>query len=287
MRMALHLHWRSPSRVDQEPICFLWAESSEAPPAKQRGRPAAHPRPRPHPFAVKDGGSLREFLRSFDPGLISQGAETFLLRLPSTRSGPTPSPDLVHDWDLDQSPPFLAPWEITGLRLALPAAIHILRQMDICPCPEHVTLGSDMHYWRKAFNLALEILAQQHYAPTIDATGEGDAPFLARWQPLFDCPPLSTQLTAIAEAMPPVCRAELTASGAEQSPLHQLQHMLSHTCDYLIRAWGAEAPHRLGYLHNANGVGAWLKTSTPARTADDQPERRDVRACRRCTSVAA
>ena len=37
--------------------------------------------------------------------------QTLTLWLPTNRFGPIPSPDLLHDWERDDSPPDLLPWE--------------------------------------------------------------------------------------------------------------------------------------------------------------------------------
>ena len=122
--LTLHAHWQPPrSPADSGGVLF-WAETSEAPqPSRQKGRLAKKPRAKDHPFCASPS-TLRQLT-----GLSLQGAEAqpgqAKLRLPTTRTGPQPSPALLHDWDLDEeTPPFLAPWHVHGLWLPKTGADH-------------------------------------------------------------------------------------------------------------------------------------------------------------------
>ena len=257
--MVMHLHWHLPLRAENEPRFLLWGETADAPtPKRQRGRLAAKPRPKPHPFAIKSQSILRGLLQQFDPTLISQGSEDLTLLLPTTRTGPWPSPSLIHPWEIDQREPRLAPWQIETLRLPLPTTVELLNSIDACECPERVVLGSDLLYWRQAFNLVLEALTQQLYVPTVSTESQADV-YAATWRFLFDTAPFKESLIAMAQAMPPLCRSEVSAGGEEPSALVILKDFIQHTGDYLIRTWGDDAPHHISYLHNHNDTVTWLK----------------------------
>ncbi len=259
--MVMHLQWHPPAREEDEPRFLLWGETADAePPKRQRGRIAAKPRPKPHPFAVDSQRTLRGLLQQFDPTLISQGSETLTLLLPTTRTGPLPSTALIHPWDIDLSSPRLAPWQIEALRLPLSSAVALLNKIDSCECPERVALGSDVSYWRQAFNLVLEALTQQLYVPAVTTLGSRSDTYAATWRLVFDTKPFRDSLFATAGAMPPLCRSELREDEQEPSALNLLKSFLQYTGDRLIRTWGDEAPHRIGYLHNHNATTAWLKS---------------------------
>jgi len=144
--MVMHLQWHLPARAEDEPRFLLWGETVDVePPKRQRGRMAAKPRPKPHPFAIDSPRLLRGLLQQFDPTLISQGSETLTLLLPSTRTGPLPSASLIHPWEIDQSSPKLAAWQIEALRLPVSSAVALLNKIDSCECPERAGCARVRH----------------------------------------------------------------------------------------------------------------------------------------------
>ena len=252
--VVIHLHWRAASQADVDARFLFWAENASAPPPKRpRGRRPAHPPPRPHPFALTDPTELAQQLRRFDADLITQGPDPLILWLPSTRTGPLPSPGLPQNWDIDLREPRLEPWIIQGTRVPLTSALDILRRISSCDCPEHLLFGKDLVFWQRALGFVLEILIQQHYVPGILLEEDRVE---ARWRPVFEAPEIKDKLYKLARAMPPVCRAEWSQDEAPSS-LQILHSFLTQTVDFLARTWGADAPHHIGYLHN--GVAAWLK----------------------------
>ncbi len=285
MHVVLHLHWRPPADAGGEPTFLLWAETRHAPPpGRLRGRPPERPRPRPHPFAIADGAELRGYLQAFDPTAISGGMETFVLIMPATRTGPLPSPELVHSWELDRSAPEPMPWVIPGLRLPPETAVRLLGRLGVHPCPEHLSLGADLRFWHLVFNLVLAILARQHYIPALVAgESSGGTIYRAVWQPVLEGSAFERDVMALALAMPPICRALADETGADQKchPLELVRTFIHTCCDHLVRTWGQKAPHRLGYLHGRSPASLWLKTlllpdptiretdSTFARFVDD------------------
>ncbi len=118
-------------------------------------------------------------------------ADTQLARLylPTSRTGPLPSPELSHDWELDtHSAPNLATWNVEGLWLAASKAFSVLANLPQ-ESPVFV-LGQDTLFWRKAAYLVLEALAGENLIPSIVApNGNGQKNYLARWLPVLDGPP--------------------------------------------------------------------------------------------------
>jgi SNF2 family DNA or RNA helicase len=235
--LTLHAHWQPPcSPADTGGVLF-WAETSEAAqPPRQRGRLAKKPRPKDHPFCTPPSslGQISEL--GIQQAEARSGQAT--LRLPTTRTGPQPSPTLLHDWDLDEETPlFLAPWHVHGLWLpAAPALITLAGMLGAEALPPHITLADDLRYWRVVAALVLETLAAQKLAPVLvpaDATGQT---FHARWLPVLDGPKDAQRLARLKTAMPPICRAE--ESEALLSPGMLLDTFLKATVDALARQWG-------------------------------------------------
>ncbi len=268
MHLVLHLHWRPPAGADQEPYFWAWAETSEASaPIRRRGALPNHPRP--HPFAVRD---LRSVMDVIAPGANNMGQRVLVLHLPTTRTGPLPSNDLAHNWDIDRDAPFLAPWEIPAVRLPMTLATNLLGALDDRQWPEHFTCGVDLRYWHKAFGFVLSILAQQQFIPTLTVSGESNTKYHAMWRPVLEGARLETDLATIAAAMPPICRAELRQPGVEPSPAELLHDFVCYLADHLIRTWGLAAPHRLGYLARRDVMSTWLQSLVLPDTLLDSPD---------------
>jgi SNF2 family DNA or RNA helicase len=246
--LVLHAHWQPPRTPVETGGVLFWAEMSEGnPPAWHRGRLSQHPKPKEHPFCAPQTAlySALELCGSLD----SAQEEQILLRLPSTRTGPQPSPKLVYPWDLDQeTPPFLAPWIIRGLRLRPIEAISLLVQLP-SPAPDQqgiaFLLADDARYWHAAATLALETVAAQKLVPLlVEANGAGRS-YHSRWLPVLDSPEDGPRLALLERAMPPICRAETSADrrpnsehAGPLSPRALLTTFLNTTCDAMARTWG-------------------------------------------------
>lgn len=245
---VLHCHWSPPIDPPDNGSLFFWAETSEASPGEWlRGRLPANPQPKEHPFCA-DAAVLEEFL-----GRLAGGEDRITLRLPTTRSGPLPSPGLVYNWELDRATPaFLAPWIVTGVRL--PPEQGLPRLLDL---PEQaaeqtaVRLAADVLFWNRAAALVFETLAAHKLAPVLMPASERADALHARWRPVLDGPKDGLRLAQLEAAMPPVCRAEV-ASGRNQakdrrpgageiSPRLLLAAFLNSGCDALARRWGRDA----------------------------------------------
>lgn len=246
MLLVLHIHWKPPgSPADQGGFLF-WGESSARDTfAWQRGRLAQNPRPKDHPFCAP-AAEVANFLRW---GLAQSRAHAgqVVLRLPTTRSGPQPSPRLVHDWELDwDTAPFLAPWKITGLWLSPAEALPVLVRLpsllqDKSARSTQFSLADDAHYWHRAATLVLETLAAHKLVPVLVPAGGDNQVFHARWLPVLDSPKDAPRLRRLEAALPPLARAEVDPSGASPSPRVLLATFLNTLCDALARRWGQAA----------------------------------------------
>lgn len=168
--LVLHAHWQPPPTNTESGGILFWAETSIGfTPTWQRGRIAKNPKPKNHPFCTP--------LQDLQIVLQAEGDEgTAALRMPTSRTGPLPSPGLIHDWELDQeTQPYLAQWLVKGLWLPPAKALPILLrlpELDI----ENVqfVLGADAIFWSQAAALTLETLATHKLVPVIvPADGAG------------------------------------------------------------------------------------------------------------------
>ncbi len=256
--LVLHAHWKPPLTPADPGGVLFWAETSEGnPPAWQHGRLPNNSKLKEHPFCAPLS-PLRQILGS-------GGEDAFLtLRLPTTRTGPQPSPDLVHDWSLDRElQPALAPWKIRGIWLepaeafqalldlpgrasaAVPAGTGVKGENGDTNGPHTFRLAADARYWHLVAALALEIMAAQKLVPLlvpVDATGKL---YHARWLPVQDGPKDGPRLKQVEAAMPPVCRAEALDGTEPPAPRVLVNTFLSTVCDALMRQWGKFVASRI------------------------------------------
>ncbi len=219
---------------------LFWAETSEV---QKRARPGRSRTPH-HP-ACLDPAELRNRLGSGTP-LEDARIDHVVLRLPSSRNRPYPSPHF--NPELSGNPPHLANWLISGLWLPARKAFTILISLPEAPAPGCL-LGSDTQYWRTVSNLALEVLAAQKLLPTLQPVNAVRNLYHARWKPILDGPEDGPRLAQLTAAMPSICRAETNPRSnpppPPPAPRPLLQTYLDTICDALARTWGNTRSQRL------------------------------------------
>ncbi len=220
---------------------FFWAEQSEpASKSTGRGRKAKSPF---HPFCA-ESGQVAQLLAEV-AGMESKPSERdFSLLLPTTASGPLPSPQLLHDWEIDTSDPKLVATKLHACWLPPFAAFTLLTRLG---SPEEekpaLRLGDDLRYWATATGLVLEVLAQQKMLPVL--TEAADQQFLARWQPILDAPKDGPRLARLLAAMPPICRAAAEDTEHPPHPQTLLDSFLNTISDAAMRQLALPAARSL------------------------------------------
>jgi len=259
---VLHTHWQPPRQSANTGGIFFWVEDSEFPePEHLKGSLPKHHKPKDHPFSLTSE-EIRQRIGSGTPLEDSQEYQV-TLHLPATRSGPIPSPELIHSWDLDdETPPFLAPFTISGLWLAPSKAFSVLANLPVESPERGFVLGQDAQYWQIVCKFVLEILAQQKILPTLIPIHQQRSVFYARWSPIMDSEEDGLRLGQLIDAMPPVCRSENLYPERPYPSFPQLRPLLDSfintMCDALARAWGKVGPIRL-IPENATPFETWLK----------------------------
>ncbi|HEY5572963.1 MAG TPA: hypothetical protein VIK64_08120, partial [Anaerolineales bacterium] len=232
--LVLHVHWRPPSSPVDTGGMLFWAETSQAdPPGWRRGRLPQRPRPKDHPFCA-----LPQAV-GFALGRDAN-RQSVTLQLPSSRSGPLPSPRLIHSWNIDEeTEPFLTPWKIKGLWLPPVEAMSILVRLPSVEAGNaQYFLGNDARFWHHAAALALEALAAQKLVPILVRADPGEREYHARWLPVLDSPDDAGRLAQLEAIMPPLCRAGVDGSSEPPSPHNLLITFLNTSCDALARQLG-------------------------------------------------
>ena len=256
---VLHAHWQPGAAATHLGTLCLWAEKSGAPGAGEkldRRRRTA----RPHPFAAARP-QLRDLLTRLSGVDVKDPATThdeavLELRLPSGRTGPQPSPQLIHEWSFDTETPALLPWEMPTLPLSAAAALQFLVALPTADLSHDIRLGDDVYFWRTAALLALETLAQHKLQPGLQHDGTGK--LSARWLPVLDSPRDGPRLARLVAAMPPLCRA--AAGGESPSARDLLDSFLTFLVDGAMRDWCGELPASLAIANTVSDstARAWL-----------------------------
>jgi hypothetical protein len=133
----LHAHFQPPQTPDESGGILFWMETSDLP-APKSGRAAKKAKSRLHPFCA-DTDTLRRLLD------LDGASKTATLRLPAVKGVPLPSPQLIHNWNLDSKNPKLAPFLVNGIWTRPAEAISVL--LTFIPDPHaSLSLAADFRY---------------------------------------------------------------------------------------------------------------------------------------------
>ena len=262
---VLHTHWQPPRKPADSGGFLFWAETSESSaPFYFDGEIPENRKPQEHPFGLEPG--LIQDRIGIGTPLESAQANLVTLHMPSTRTGPLPSPELNHVWELDlETEPFLAPWRIDGLWLPASTAFSVLINLPQESEYGDFVLGQDAIYWQNACSVVLEVLSEQKILPIMVPINQTRDAFHARWQPVLDGKKDGPRTAKLVEAMPPVCRAELLHGdriypGSLPPARALLDSFLLTMCDALARAWGSGAEAIRLIPEDPPPFEAWVKS---------------------------
>jgi len=237
---TLHAHYHSPQASNQTGGILFWMETSDLP-APKSGRSSKKEKSRLHPFCA-DTDTLKHVLN------IEGATKTVTLRLPAVKGIPLPSPQLIHNWDLDSKKPKLTPFLINGIWMRPLEAISALLAFST-DSNASFSLAPDTRFWSMVSALALETLAAHKLLPTIVNEGKD---YYARWLPVLDSPKDAARLKQLENAMPAICRA----GSPESSPKYLLTSFLYTFCDALARAWGKSTAPK---MYEDSSAVSWIK----------------------------
>jgi hypothetical protein len=304
----------------------LWAEDStraltEAAPAAKAARPRARRTATDshraavqlvrHPYAA-DPADIAELLGSAGGDIEAAVSKadprgSLPLALPSTPSGPTPSPEFARLAGLPTSNPAAAPaaedtplrgWIVPSLALdprdgaALLAALDQDRLVtyDIDGAQHDLPLGADIKHARAVSQFAEDLVNRGQILPDLDRDEE-DGDYYAAWRPVYALD-AAIHRRALIDAMPPVARAQLLDATLAGRPA---ETVLDDALDALVDAYVVEAfagprglhgeslaPPRRGRRPAMPAVGElWLEALTAASGNLLDPEQVDPDSARR------
>ncbi len=256
---VLHAHWQPAPTPKESSGMLFWAEQSEL-----RAKPSTRGRKgkdAPHPFCA-DATQVAQLLKQaagFEQVIVAR--EVSLL-LPTGKSGALPSPQLLHEWEIDSESPALTATALTATKVSgcwfspVQTFTVLTRLTTMQEGASTLRLGDDLRFWSVAAGLVLELMAQQKVLPTL--AEEADQKFVARWQPILDAPKDAPRLARLLAAMPPLCRA--SADSAEHPPHAQalLDSFLNIVSDAAMRQYAQPAAQALNTRQDSAAY-AWLQ----------------------------
>ncbi|GHO73132.1 helicase [Ktedonobacter sp. SOSP1-85] len=243
---VLHATWQTV----EEGKLFLWGERSQLRSEVEATNSDAAPL---HPFC----SSAQELRAQFEMILSQRGSleasdDVMTVRLPSTSKYPLPSPRLVLETPItSKSKPQLRDWLVEALSLDDTHACDMLLALPEQPpaSGEYHSYGSDLRFWMKAAQLALELVQRQSFLPSLKvpeparaSSRDGSKQAVkmkaaASWS-LALMPEDQERVARLARAMPPACRAFRvtgTMQPVEIDPQELLLNFLQRSVDALVR----------------------------------------------------
>ncbi|HEY3010306.1 MAG TPA: DEAD/DEAH box helicase [Micromonosporaceae bacterium] len=236
----------------------VWAETTGHLDTAATGKP-----PR-HPFAA-----LASELATAIGAPVAGAAETELaIRLPGASGGPLPSPESGLTGAARR--PRLTTWRVPALLLEPSATLALLGSLDVPLEDEHTTHSADpewvpapsLRYLALVAEVARDLVRRGRMLPALST--EDGVP-TARWRPVLTGSD-AAEFRALAEAMPPVCRAVEESPTDERTAAEVLRDAMAGLVDGAARRAMPDrllAGHRAGPRHPL--ADRWLF----ALTADD------------------
>ena len=235
--LVLHGFWSTSNG-----LC-LWSEDSDL---TVKSPSQALRSARPHPFAAT---------ADVIAGIHAGKPSTAVLLLPSLRSAPLDSPQLIRitPRPAPQNPPALLPWTVPVVCFDAESALTALDDQVA-----DVRYGASIAYLADLAAFARELVERGRVLPALahDRHGVNGHGGVAFWRPVLQGPDIVAMNTLIA-AMPPVCRAQQGEHDA-----HELANSALHAM--LDAAMRAALPPGIDLLPSRRGRGAQRLPATQA-----------------------
>lgn len=203
---------------------YIWAESS-APPLITPGSDSRTDRALAHPFSYSGKELKKHLSQTFQ--LDGSKMKTLVLRLPSGKTGPLPSPWLLLEDYLSEKATTLIDCKVTALSLRPGTAINFLPNLPAHP-PQGTTYADSLLFWSKLALFALELVAREQFVPVIR---EG----CSLWKAVMDEKDRE-RLKAFSSSLPPSCLGLRSLPATQSFPSSLVKSFVDSAVDSLVRS---------------------------------------------------
>ena len=202
---------------------YIWAESSALPLVNQGYSVSSEGIPA-HPFSLPGKELKTQISRAFH----LNGAKTraLILRIPSGKNGPLPSPWLLREDYISQKPAGLIECAVDVLALAPDLAAKFLLDLPIHPL-KGVVYADSMRFWSRLALYSLELVAKEQFVPAVRER-------YSLWKAVMDETDLE-RLDRFSKAMPPSCQALRLFPTDKSSPKDLARSFVDGMADSLVR----------------------------------------------------
>jgi SNF2 family DNA or RNA helicase len=202
---------------------YIWAESSALSLVSASSGDRAK-KPMPHPFALP-----REELKNHLSKIIhldGNNTEMLVLRLPSGKAGPIPSPWLLSEDYVSEKALGLIDCTVPAVAIKPAMASDLLLDMPVHP-PPATAYADSMLFWSKLALFSLELVAREKFLPLVN-----DARSI--WRAVIDEPD-EERLKIFSSSMPPSCLGFVSPLAPNPSPSVLVRSFLDSTVDSQVR----------------------------------------------------
>jgi len=202
---------------------YIWAESSALSLISANSDNRTE-KPLPHPFALTEKELKRHLSETFH--LDGSETETLVLRLPSGKGGPLPSPWFLSEDYISEKAFCLIECTVPALAIKPNLAIDRLLDMPVHP-PQGTAYSDSMLFWSKLALISLELVAREQFVPL---AREGRSV----WTAVIDETD-AERLKVFSSSMPPSCLGFISPLAANLSPSVLVRSFLDSAVDSLVR----------------------------------------------------
>lgn len=194
---------------------YMWGETTRKALGDRDGAEVSSEVPT-HPFGVDVWGLWNLFEETAPGWMLGRGRDRMArLVLPSTETAPGPSPTLAARGANDGGETTeLRAWRVPVLTVPGGAAVDWLR--GDWPELKDVAFGSEWEVWRRAAQLAANLVEVGQLVPTLESVEAAGGVARARWQPLPTRDAVLAELHRLEAALPESVRAD--ASFRDDAP---------------------------------------------------------------------
>ena len=199
---------------------YIWAESSALPLINQGSSGI-----RAHPFSLPGKELETKISRAFH--LNGGRTRALVLKIPSGKKGPLPSPWLLREDYISEKPAGLIECAVDAIALEPNLAANFLLGLPVHP-PESVAYADSMRFWSRLALFSLELVAREQFVPAVRKRA-------TIWKAVMDETDLK-RLDGFSKAMPASCQALGSLPADRSSPGDLARSFVDRMVDSLVRS---------------------------------------------------